>query len=96
MAFRGNNYKPKARKKKGSSLYYPYTEENMKHAGWCINNGIGIAVSNDTAAASTDKWKIEIRFNKGPYKRDPAVYEYDEAMKKLYEYYKYYYDKYNK
>jgi len=33
--------------------------------------------------------------NKGDWKRDPKEYEYDEAMEKLYEYYKYYYDKYN-
>ena len=30
------------------------------------------------------------------WNKDPGIYEHDEAMKKMYEYYKYYYDKYNK
>ena len=42
------------------------------------------------------KWKVEIRMNKGEWNADPGVYEHQEAMKKMYEYYKYYYDKYNK
>ena len=89
MAFRGNSYKAK---KKTQSLYYPYTPEDMKRVGWCLNNGIAIAVTPDVG----DKWKVEIKFNKGEYKRDPKTYTHEEAMKKLYEYYKYYYDKYNK
>ena len=89
MAFRGNNYKAK---KKTKSLYYPYTPEDMKRVGWCLNNGIAIAVTPDGG----DNWKVEIKFNKGEYKRDPKTYSHEEAMKKLYEYYKYYYDKYNK
>ena len=35
-------------------------------------------------------------FNVGFYITDPKDYEHKEAMKKMYEYYKYYYDKYNK
>ena len=38
-------------------------------------------------------WKVEIRINKGNWNKDPGVYEHEEAMKKMYEYYKYYYDK---
>ena len=91
MAFRGNSYKPKVKKKKGSSLYYPYTKEDIKRIQWCLNKNIGVAVS-----PSGTNWKVEIRMNKGNWKRDPKDYEYKEAMKKMYEYYKYYYDKYNK
>ena len=91
MAFRGNNYKPKVKKKKGGSLYYPYTREDIKRVGWCLNKNIEIAV-----IPGETKWKVEIRMNKGDWKRDPGIYEHEEAMKKLYEYYKYYYDKYNK
>ena len=90
MAFRGNSYKPKTKKKKGASLYYPYTREDMKRVNWCLEKNIEVAVSPGNA-----KWKVEIRMNKGDWKRDPGVYEYEEAMEKLYEYYKYYYDKYN-
>ena len=85
MAFRRN--KPK-KKKKGESLYYPYTEEDLKRAGWCLNRNIEIAV-----VPFETNWKVEIRLNKGNWNQDPGVYEHEEAMKKMYEYYKYYYDK---
>ena len=85
MAFRGN--KPK-KKKKGESLYYPHTEEDLKRVGWCLNRNIEIAV-----VPFETNWKVEIRLNKGNWNQDPGVYEHEEAMKKMYEYYKYYYDK---
>ena len=91
MAFRGNSYKPKTKKKKGGTLYYPYTRKDMKRVNWCLEKNIEVAVS-----PGNSKWKVEIRMNKGDWKRDPGVYEQEEAMEKLYEYYKYYYDKYNK
>ena len=91
MAFRGNSYKPKTKKKKGGTLYYPYTNEDMKIVGWCLNKNIEVAVS-----PGETNWKVGIRMNKGKWNRDPGVYEHEEAMKKMYEYYKYYYDKYNK
>jgi hypothetical protein len=90
MAFRGNSYKPKTKKKK-TNLYYPYTDEDMKRVGWCMNKKIHIAVS-----PGETNWKVEIRMNDGKWNKDPGVYEHDEAMEKMYKYYKYYYDKYNK
>ena len=93
MAFRGK-YKPKI-KKKTKSLYYPYTKDDMKRVSWCLNNNIEIAVTPNKEDSS-DKWKVEIRMNKGEWNKDPGVYEHDEAMEKMYEYYKYYYDKHNK
>ena len=87
MAFRGN--KPK-KKKKGASQYYPYTPEDMKRVGWCLDKNIKIAV-----VPSGTKWQVEININKSIH-LDSKVYEADEAYKKMYEYYKYYYDKYNK
>ena len=91
MVSRGNKYKPKAKKKKGTSLYYKYTNEDMKRVSWCMNKNIHIAVVPGEMI-----WNVEIRMNKGDWKKDPGVYEHDEAMEKMYEYYKYYYDKYNK
>ena len=91
MAFRGNSYKAKT-KKNTKSLYYPYTKEDMKRVGWCLSKNIGVAVSPTTGS----NYKVEIRMNGGDWKRDPNEYEHEEAMKKMYEYYKYYYDKYNK
>ena len=89
MAFRGNSYKPKAKKKK-QSLYYPWTKEDMKRIQWCLDKNIGVAVS-----PSGTNWKVEIRMNKGDWKRDPKDYQHEEAMEKMYKYYKYYYDKYH-
>ena len=85
MAFRGN--RPK-KKKKSNSLYCSHTEEDLKRVGWCLNRNIEIAV----VPFGTD-WKVEIRLNKGNWNQDPGVYEHEEAMNKMYEYYKYYYDK---
>ena len=48
-----------------------------------------------TSPKGTD-WKVEIRMNDGDWKLDPGVYDHNEAHEKMYEYYKYYYDKYNK
>ena len=88
MAFRGN--KPK-KKKKGAFQYYPYTSEDMKRVQWCFDKNIQVSVSPRNA----NDYKVEIRMNKGDWKEDPGQYEQEEAMKKMYEYYKYYYDKYN-
>ena len=62
----------------------------MKRVGWCLNKNIHVAVS-----PGETNWKVEIRMNKGNWNKDPGVYEHPEAMEKMYEYYKYYYDKYN-
>jgi hypothetical protein len=63
----------------------------MKRVNWCLEKNVEVAVS-----PGNSKWKVEIRMNKGDWKRDPGVYEHEEAMEKMYKYYKYYYDKYNK
>ena len=83
-------------KKKGPSRspgYIPYTEDNMKHFAWCINNKINICVIPNWE--TSDKWNVEITMN-GKISLDPVDYESKEALGKMYEYYKYYYDKYYK
>ena len=67
-----------------------YTPEDMKRVSWCMNNGIKIAV-----IPSGTKWQIELSLNKKIH-LDSDIYEADKAYKKMYEYYKYYYDKHNK
>ena len=44
---------------------------------------------------SDGNWKIEIRINNKVHV-DPANYTVANVHDKMYEYYKYYYDKYNK
>ena len=70
--------------------YHPYTNEDMKRVSWCIDRRIKIAV-----IPSGTKWQIEISINKDIH-LDSKIYEADVAYKKMYEYYKYYYDKHNK
>ena len=70
--------------------YHPYTREDLKRVGWCLDKNIKIAVvPNET------KWQVEININKSIH-LDSNIYKADEAYKKMYEYYKYYYDKHNK
>ena len=79
------------RAKSGKSPgYHPCTNQDMKRVGWCLNKNIKIAV-----VPSGTKWQVEININKAIH-LDSKVYEAEEAYKKMYEYYKYYYDKHNK
>ena len=85
----------KKRKKKGlgrAPEAIPYTDDNMKHVAWCMNNNIVVGFSPlwDTE----DQWQIDIQIN-ATVSVDPNTYSDDEVMAKVYEYYKYYYDKYN-
>ncbi|MDB4331334.1 hypothetical protein N9987_00345 [bacterium] len=70
--------------------YHVYTNEDMKRVGWCLGKNIKIAViPNGT------KWQVELNINDKIH-LDPEIRQADEAYKKMYEYYKYYYDKHNK
>ena len=74
-----------------SAGQYSYTPEDMKKVGWCMNNGIKIAVVPDWKGTKFD-WQVEITINGKP-NLDPKIYTGKEALEKMYEYYKYYYDK---
>ena len=69
--------------------YHPHTREDLKRVGWCLNKNIKIAV-----VPNGTKWQVEISLN-GNIHLDSNLYKADEAYKKMYEYYKYYYDKQN-
>jgi hypothetical protein len=70
--------------------YHPYTREDLKRVGWCLDKNIKIAV-----IPNGSDWQVEININKSIH-LDSSIYKVDEAYKKMYEYYKYYYDKHNK
>ena len=55
-----------------------------------MNKGIKVAV-----IPSGTKWQVEVNLNKTIH-LDSKIYEAKEATEKMYEYYKYYYDKHNK
>ena len=83
MAF----YKKAAKGKNPGS--YSYTNEDIKRVNWCMNNGIKIAVTPKGI-----EWQVEISINNKIH-LNPEVYKAKEAYEKMYEYYKYYYDKHN-
>ena len=72
--------------------FLTYTKQDMKHVVWCLKKKIKIAVV-PYWEGNSDEWRIELNINKKIH-LDPKVYEADEAHTKMYEYYKYYYDKY--
>ena len=70
--------------------YHVYTNEDMKRVGWCLGKNIKIAV-----IPKGINWHVELNINDNIH-LNPEVYKADEAYEKMYEYYKYYYDKHNK
>ena len=67
-----------------------YTREDMKRVNWCMNKGIKIAVIPNGM-----NWQVELNISDKIH-LDSKIYEAKEAYEKMYEYYKYYYDKHNK
>ena len=69
----------------------PFKEDLWTAQRWCIREGIHIAprAKNDTA------WYVVIT-NKGEVNATPDTFGKTEIWLKIFEYYKYYYDKYRK
>ena len=80
----------KAAKGRNAGLH-PYTDEDIKRVEWCMNKNITVAVIPNWSGG-TDEWKVEITMNRRVH-MDPKVYSGYNAQTKMYEYYKYYYDK---
>jgi len=70
-----------------------WSTEEMKVIGWCLQNKIGVGISPDWND-DLQRWQIEININ-GKVHTDPNRYN-GNVLDKMYEYYKYYYDKHNK
>ena len=80
-----------SKKNKGRSPgQHPYTSEDMKRVGWCLKKGISIVLNPSNEGV--DKWQVEIRMNNKSHV-DPKFYSGYDALGKMYEYYKYYYDR---
>tara|TARA_R110002012_G_scaffold49479_1_gene128025 strand:+ start:20 stop:265 length:246 start_codon:yes stop_codon:yes gene_type:complete len=77
-------------KKNPMGNYLPTSEELMAYR-WCINNGILIS----PFATGNGTWYVDIEINKKT-NRSPDVYSKDTIWIKMYEFYKYYYNKYAK
>jgi hypothetical protein len=78
------------RKKNGWDMgnYIP-TPEELEAYHWGVNNQIAIA----PFAASPSAWWIEISIKGSPPKRSKETYGKNLIWIKIYEFYKYYYDK---
>ena len=82
------------KKKKAPSRRAPYLHPSKSQYDawtWCINNKVGVCVVPDWPNAG--KWKIEIVMNEKT-SVDPNSYDGIEALTKMYEYCKYYKNKY--
>ena len=67
------------------------SEKDREAYSWCINNGIYISPFANGEGA----WYIDININNKTH-RSPEVYSPVTIWIKMYEYYKYYYNKYAK
>ena len=68
--------------------------EEMKAVRWCLSKNIFISCIPNWKEKGIN-WFIDIKINKNVH-RDPDTYEDEEVFNKIYEYYKYYYDKHKK
>ena len=76
-------------RKKDVMGYYMPTMQETEAYRWCINNGIYISPFANGEGA----WYVDITIN-GKTNRSPEVYGKITIWIKLYEFYKYYYNKY--
>ena len=91
MAYHGK-YKQYAGKTMWTSKQlqkYDPTKAEYEAMAWCLSNGIQIYIHCDEPYVM----HLAIRIN-GKENISPETYAWDEILKKKYEFYKYYYDKY--
>jgi len=81
-----------ARKRKSKIAPPKWTDEDMIAYNWCINNGSKIG----PFAASNDRdnfhWWIDVEVN-GAKRRSPKTYNGRVLNEKIFELYRFYYDK---
>ena len=71
----------------------PWSPEEIKVVGWCMNKRIHVGITPDWKH-EYNLWQIDKTIN-GNTHIDPNRYD-ENVLDKVYEYYKYYYDKHNK
>ena len=72
--------------------YPKHTREDLTSYSWCFSNGIKIGPI-PLWGKDWGNWTVEITIN-GKTNRSPHVYIKDMIWEKIYEYYRYYYEKY--
>jgi hypothetical protein len=74
--------------------YPKHERDDLTSYKWCFNNGIKIGPI-PMWGSDYGNWTVEITMN-GKRNTDPAKYERESIMHKVYEYCDYYYNKYKK
>ena len=90
MAFRKRFQKSVSKKPAERS----WKDSELKIIDWCMRKKILISTTPDWKD-EYNRWIVHININ-GRIHDDPKRYKDEEALEKMYEYYKYYYDKYKK
>ena len=86
MAFR--RWQKSASKKPAERAW---KDSELKIIGWCMRKKIFISTTPDWKD-DLNRWIVHISINNRIHD-DPKRYSDKEALEKMYEYYKYYYDK---
>ena len=84
--------RPKLPSKKAPTK--PWTNDELKVVGWCMNKNIHVGITPDWKHPLIH-WQIHIEI-KDKVHVDTKRYDSRSVLNKKLEYYKYYYEKYNK
>ena len=97
MSYRGRRKKGKYIQYAGKTMWsskqlerYDPPKAEYEAMAWCLSNGIQIYIHCDEPYVM----HLAIRIN-GKESISPGTYAWNEILKKKYEFYKYYYEKYN-
>ena len=71
-----------------------WSEEDHQAYSWCLNHGITIGALAATSSWYNASWVIEITID-GKKITSPKEYDKNELWSKVFELYKFYYNKYN-
>ena len=69
-----------------------WDDDDMKAYNWCINNGVKISPWAASSERDNYFWWIDVEVN-GAKKRSPRQYNGKEINQKIFELYRFYYDK---
>ena len=88
----GSGLKNRKKSKADMGDYIPSYHE-QKAQVWCINNMIKLWPKPAVKGPVVKEWYIQIQMGKGKISTSPDKYGPTEIWSKIYEYYKFYYDK---
>ena len=81
-----------ARRRKSKVVPPQWTDEDRVAYRWCINNGIKISPWAATSDRDNYHWWIDVEVN-GTKRRSPKTYNGRVLNEKIFELYRFYYDK---